>query len=339
MSESTEPKALIWSEDEQELADGARDWVQSEHPVSRFRALRDAGQTWDRDKWSELVELGWPAVGLDDLAMRAILCEALGSTLAGTPLISAWLGADLDPDCDGEAGEVRALAWEERGTRADPSRVTARVVDGRLTGDKVNVLDAEAATAWLVSAREGGVVGVYRVARDGGRVTPRVRIDHRDAADVSFEAAPAVKIAELPALQAALDRAVVAQASEMLGGSAAALKATIDWVKERVQFGKPIGSFQAVQHRLVDCFVQVQLVRSSVAAAAREPTVANVALAKALAGDTYMHVACEAIQFHGGIGVTDEHDIGFHLKRARVADRLFGTAAWHRDRWGRVHGY
>ena len=335
----SETKPLFWDEDEQALAEGAADWAANEHPVAHFRALRDAGQTWDPAKWRELAELGWPAVGTEDLAMRAVLCEALGSTLAGTPLISAWLTADLDPEADHDQGEVRALAWEEPGTRADPSRVSAKVVDGKLTGTKVNVLDPGAATAWLVTAREAGVVGLYRVALEHGTVVTKSRIDHRDAANVSFDGAPAVKIGEQADVERALDRAVVALSAEMLGGASAALKTTIAWVKERKQFDVPIGSFQVIKHRLVDCFMQVELLRSAVIAAAREPTKANCALAKALAGDTYVHVSYEAIQFHGGIGVTDEHDIGFHIKRARVADRLYGTASWHRDRWGRIHGY
>lgn len=334
---------LIWNEDEQTLADSAREWVDGEHPIARFRSTRDAGRTWEPEVWRELVELGWPMIGLDEdgmgLAARVAICEALGRNLVPTPIVSAWLTADLDPESDADSGEVRALCWEEAGSRADPSRVRAVVANGRLSGQKVNVADPGAATAWLVTAREIGSVGVYRVDLEHGRAVPTRRVDHRDSGTVTFDNAPATRVCGFSEFEDALDRAVLAQAAEMLGGMSSALETTLAYVKERVQFGVPIGSFQAVQHRLVDCFIQVELTRSAVMAAAREPTVPHCALAKAQAGDAYNHIARECVQFHGGIGVTDECDIGFHLKRARVADRMFGTAAWHRDRWGRAAGY
>lgn len=335
--------SLVWTEDEAALAEAARSWVAAEAPIARFRAMRDRGIAFDRALWDELVGLGWPAVGLESdgmgLPARVAIAEALGWGLVATPLLSCWLGADLDPQADAASGEVRALCWEEAGSRGDPSRVSARVVDGRLTGSKVGVIDAEAASTWLVTAREGGVVGLYRVAREFGTVTTLRRVDARDAADVRFDGAPCERIGELSAVEAALDRAALVLAAEMLGGADRALQTTLDYVKTRQQFGVAIGSFQVLQHRLVDCFVAVELLRSAVLAGARDPSVANCALAKAHGGDTYVKVAYEAIQLHGGIGVTDDCDVGFHLKRARVADRLFGTASWHRDRWGRAHGY
>jgi acyl-CoA dehydrogenase len=115
--------------------------------------------------------------------------------------------------------------------------------------------------------------------------------------------------------------------------------------KQRVQFGVPIGSFQALKHRAAQCFIEIELCRSSVMAAARaldagEPDARKlVSLAKARCSDAGVLVANEAVQMHGGIGMTDEHDIGFYLKRARVAEMTFGDAAFHRDRWARLSGY
>jgi alkylation response protein AidB-like acyl-CoA dehydrogenase len=336
---------MLWSEDERMLFDSARSWADGEHPVSRFRALRDSGRRWDPPMWAEMVELGWPAIGLDEeaggmgLGARAAICESLGRNLVPTPLISAWMTADLDPEADSEQGEVRALAWEEASTRGRAQAVHSMVRDGRLTGDKRAVLDPGAATHWLVSARESGGIQVYRVPLDAGTVQTTTRIDMRDAATVRFEDAPCIAIADADALQHAIDRATLALCAEMVGGMQAALELTLAYTKERKQFGAAIGSFQSVQHRMVDCFIQIELARSTVMAALRQPTVKHIALAKASCSETYVHVSYEAIQFHGGIGVTDEHDIGFHLKRARVAARTFGNASYQRDRWATAQGY
>ena len=169
---------------------------------------------------------------------------------------------------------------------------------------------------------------------------PLTRVDHRDAAHVVFDQAPAVRLAgDLDLLRRTLDNATVGLAAEMLGGAAEAFEITLAYLRERVQFDRPIGSFQALQHRAVDAYVQLELAKVAVAAAAQDPTPSLVSLAKARCNDVYMHVAKEAIQLLGGIGMTDEHDIGFHLKRAMITSRTLGDSAWHRDRWGRENGY
>ena len=140
-------------------------------------------------------------------------------------------------------------------------------------------------------------------------------------------------------LKSTLDQATVALAAEMLGGAQAALDTTVQYLKERVQFDRPIGSFQVLQHRAVDCTIAVELARAAVFAAARDPDPLLVSLAKTRSNEAYLAVAKEAIQLHGGIGMTDEHDIAFHLKRAHVASQTLGTSSYHRDRWGRIRGY
>ena len=120
---------------------------------------------------------------------------------------------------------------------------------------------------------------------------------------------------------------------------------TLDYLKHRIQFGVPIGSFQALKHRAAELFIQIELCRSAVMAAARavdadSPEAGKiVSLAKARCSDAGILVANEAIQMHGGIGMTDEHEIGFYLKRARVAELTLGDGAWHRARWARLAGY
>jgi alkylation response protein AidB-like acyl-CoA dehydrogenase len=131
----------------------------------------------------------------------------------------------------------------------------------------------------------------------------------------------------------------------MLGSMSAAFERTVAYLKQRVQFGVPIGSFQALKHRAAQCFIEIELCRSAVMAAARAVDAGDgdaarlVSLAKARCSDAGVLIANEALQMHGGIGMTDEHDIGFYLKRARVAEMTFGDAAFHRDRWARLSGY
>jgi alkylation response protein AidB-like acyl-CoA dehydrogenase len=146
-------------------------------------------------------------------------------------------------------------------------------------------------------------------------------------------------------LQAVCDRAAVGLSAQMLGASEQAFADTIEYLKEREQFGVPIGSFQALQHRAVSVYTELALTRSVVLAAARAideapDDIARLAsLAKATASETFMHAAKEAIQMHGGIGVTDEHDIGFYIKRAQATYMTFGKPSQHRQRWAELHGY
>jgi alkylation response protein AidB-like acyl-CoA dehydrogenase len=142
-----------------------------------------------------------------------------------------------------------------------------------------------------------------------------------------------------------LDRARIGLAAEMLGAASEAFERTLQYLKEREQFGVPIGSFQALKHRAAIMFCALELARSAVAAAlaaldaGRENVPALASLAKAKAGEALHLVSNEAVQMHGGIGMTDEHEIGFFLKRARVAEASFGSAAFHRDRYATLMGY
>jgi alkylation response protein AidB-like acyl-CoA dehydrogenase len=142
-----------------------------------------------------------------------------------------------------------------------------------------------------------------------------------------------------------LDRAAIGLSAEMLGGLEETFDRTIAYLKTRQQFGVPIGSFQALKHRAAHLFCEIELSKSIVrdaldavdASRSDLPRVASVA--KARTSDTFVAVTNEAVQMHGGVGVTDELDIGLFFKRARVAEMTFGTAAYHRDRFARLHGY
>jgi alkylation response protein AidB-like acyl-CoA dehydrogenase len=131
----------------------------------------------------------------------------------------------------------------------------------------------------------------------------------------------------------------------MLGAMSEAFGQTLEHLKSRVQFDVPIGSFQALKHRAADMFIEVELCRSAVMAAARAVDEENesvrklISLAKARCSEAFVLVTNEAVQMFGGVGMTDEYDIGFYMKRARAAEMTFGDAAWHRDRWARLSGY
>ena len=317
---------LVWTEEQELLAQSARDVLGGAAPLAGLRARRAAGLVQDAPLWAQLVELGWPAIPVPEaqgglglgLPEVAVVMEALGAHLAATPMASTVVAARLDPDFG--VGRVLALAWREHARDRDPARVASRVEDGRLWGTKRAVLDASVADAFVVSARVGSEIGLFRVAASDAQRTPLARVDGRDAADVRFDGAPAEPLlGGLEALGEALDHLAVALAAEHLGGMQAVLDRTLAWLRERVQFGVPIGSFQALQHRAVDLFMQVELCRGAVLQASREPTHAWAELARIKCGEVYLQVAKEAVQLHGGIGMADECDVGLFLKRAMVA--------------------
>ena len=317
------------------------------------------------------IELGMVDVG--------ILLEECGRTLAPTHLLgTAVMGASaltlattLAKDAGAlaalellaEGRAIYALAFEEQ-SRFAPYAVettAARDADGWVvTGHKTNVLDGPDADVLLVSARVSGAanqrdgLALFRVDAKlpGVQVRALDRVDSRSAARVQFDG---VRVSDAHLLGSAgtgadildvvLDRATAALAAEMLGSIQEMFDRTLAYLKERTQFGAPIGSFQALKHRAARMFCEVELTRSVVRAALHaldEGTAdasALVSAAKARATDTYVLVSNEAVQMHGGIGATDELDIGFYLKRARVAAMALGTAPYHRHRFGRLSGY
>jgi alkylation response protein AidB-like acyl-CoA dehydrogenase len=159
-------------------------------------------------------------------------------------------------------------------------------------------------------------------------------------ADLRFDEAPAERLGEAgwDAVRRILDRAAVALSAEMLGGAERVLELSVEYAKERVQFDRPIGSFQAVKHRAADMLLEVESLRSAVYYAAwaveRDHPDASLAasMAKAYASDAYRRVASSGIQIHGGIGFTWEHDLHLYFKRARASEAAFGDATWHRER-------
>jgi len=315
--------------------------------------------------------LGWAdlAVVMEE-AGRGLLPEPLlGSVLLGTTLVllggsDAQKQAHLPPAVAGT--RLLAVAYQDATSRYDLARVTTRAERAgggwKLTGEKIQVLDGHVADFFVVSARTAGEtddragVTLFLVPRDapGVRVERQWRVDHRPSARVRLEAVTVGADAVVgeagqgtALLERVIDRAMIGLAADMLGGMTVTFEMTLDYLKTRKQFGVPIGSFQALKHRAARLFVEIELARSVVLAAshaadegAPDAQVARLAsAAKARCSDAFLLAGYEGVQMHGGIGMTDEHDVGLFLKRARGAELQFGDAAFHRDRIARTDGY
>lgn len=363
------------TEDETLVRDAATSFVTHRAPVTAFRATRDAGKTQDDTLWAEMAAMGWAGIlvpeehGGTGMGMRAagVILEQLGRTLAASPFLStAVIGASallLGGSDDQKAAHLPALAEGKRtfalavddGPHHAPDRITASAEKGpdgwRIVGTKPFVPDGAEADVLIVAANTAAGVTLFLVDGTAAGVTrmPLATVDSRAAARIVFESAPGEPLGAIGGgsdlLDAILDRARIAIAAEMLGSAQAAFDMTAEYLKTRTQFGQVIGTFQGLQHRAAALFADLEFSRSAVLAALdaadnRANDLAQLAsLAKARMGDTLHAVSNECVQMHGGIGMTDAADPGLYLKRARVTEALYGSASFHRDRYGRLIGF
>lgn len=328
---------------------------------------------WAAIPWGE--EHGGLAFGYKGLG---VVTEESGRTLTASPLFaSVWVGGTLVNIGGSEtqkaeilpsiaAGELKlALALEES-HRHNPYNIATSASSSAegylLSGKKTFVIDGHIANKLIVVARTSGEqhartgLTLFMVDRDapGVSITRTIMADSRNAANVSLENVAVSADAVIGAvdsgadiLDPALDIARIGLAAEMLGGTLECFERTVAYLKERKQFGVAIGSFQALKHRAANMFCEIELSKSCVLEAltaldeGRDATeVAKLAsLAKAKVGETYGLVSREGIQMHGGIGMTDEFEIGFFIKRAAVAEQTFGDVNFHRNRYGELEGY
>lgn len=347
-----------------------------------FRA--DEGIGFDRALFAEMAEMGWAGVvtpeaygGADfGFFSMGIVLEQLGATLTPSPLTVSSLAAGTalrEAGSDAQksswltkiaAGEAVVTLAVDEGAHHDPLGVklsaTKTPTGYRLDGAKRPVLHGMAADAAIVSARTSGHAGqrdgitLFLVPTDAAGLarTKLTEIEPRAAARFEFSGVEVDASARLGPehdgaglLEHMLDCARVGVAAEMLGSAQAAFDTTLAYLKTRMQFGRLIGEFQALQHRAAALAGELHLTRSAVESALkaldeRQQNAGElVSVAKALAGDTFRRVAGEMIQMHGGIGMTAEHDAGLFLKRARMADMSFGGAAFHRERYAALCGY
>ena len=339
---------------------------------------------YDQDLWKQMVDLGWSGIlvpeeyGGFDFGMVGMgsIFEEMGKMLTPSPLFSTGvLGASLialggndkqkqtylPQIVDGSI--TTALALEEGNRHSPLSISTEAKKNGEnylITGDKTFVIDGHSSKLLIVAARTSGsekdssgiTLFLIDPSANGVEVNKTSMVDSRNSANISFKEVTVSKDDILgeesngsAILEEVLDRAQIAISAEMLGNASQAFNITLEYLKERKQFGAVIGSFQALQHRAAEMYSELELTKSSVIAACvaadeKSNDLRRMAsLAKFKAGETNHLVTNEAVQMHGGVGVTDEYDVGLYLKRARVTEQIFGNSEYHLDRYATLSEY
>ncbi len=360
------------------LRDSVSDFVMRATDIARVRRLRDTPAEYDRTLWTKMAEIGWLGMLVPEahgglglgLAEAAIVAQGLARALVPEPFTAAAvLATTVLAGGDNEAlkeellpqiisgAVLPALAWQERSGVLDVAAISTRAApfEGgyRLNGTKRFVAGAAGADGYQVTAQtEHGLV-LFWIPRDapGVGLALETLADGRHfgtltLSDVTVPRERMIAVAAVahPLLQRALDRAMVIASAELYGVMSRALEMSLDYMKTRVQFGKPIGSFQALQHRAVDLYIQQQLasavLEEVVQALDRDPEprtrAALASRVKARCSDAGLRITREAIQIHGAIGFTDEYDAGLYLKRALVLAAWLGNAQQHRQRYAQL---
>ena len=351
-----------------------------------LRDSKDA-QGYDQNLWRQMLELGWAGMAIPEAyggfefgyGGLGVVLEESGRTLVSSPLIATvLLGASAINELGSDAqkseflsqvvsGELLlALAIDEK-PHHRPCRIeTSAVKSGEgyvLNGCKTFVLDGHIANKLVVVARTAGAIddeaglSVFLVdaAAEGVSINRSWMVDSRNSSMLSLNdvkvGADALLGAEggaYSSLTRVLDIGRIGVAAEMLGSMQQAFEITLDYLKQREQFGVLIGSFQGLQHRAAEMYSEIELCKSAVRAALSalddaDKTDADIAelasIAKAKLSEVATLVSNEAVQMHGGIGMTDEYDIGFYMKRARVAAAFLGDALFHRERYASLNGF
>ena len=361
--------------DQAMLADSVDRFGREEWPLAeRPRLLAAAGQQADNSRWQAMAELGWLALPLSEAqgglggsaADIMAVAEGLGRHLLPDPFASvcvaaaSLLGAAQSGLIEAiSSGQTRvALALGDAGSRFNHLHVSTEAIkrgsDYILTGEKTFVPDGADADWFIVPARTSGEVGaidgisLFLVAKDAARLeVSRIRSadNHRharlrlDGVVVSADVLLGDVGAGGAALDHAVDRAILAHCAEAVGAMDSLHDITLDYIKTRQQFGKPIGSFQVIQHRMVDISIACEEARSityraTLAADANMPDSARlISAAKARVGQTALFVGRQAVQLHGGVGTSDELVVSHYLKRLMALDLSYGNADYHRARF------
>jgi alkylation response protein AidB-like acyl-CoA dehydrogenase len=354
------------TDEQQAIKSTAHDFLAARYRSERIRELAESENGFEQSDWDEMAELGWTGLALPEewggqglgIVELAVLFEEMGYALAPSPLFSntiAGLALALCGSDDQRERHLRPLAagllrgtpalWDA-GSPASPGGFTMQArADGDgllLDGEKVLVMDAAAADFFVVASADGRRHLVERGAA-GVTVTPATSIDlTRRLYSVRFDGVRVAAEDTMPAEAAeyfpVFFRLCVALAAESTGIAQRTMDMAVAYAKDRRQFGRPIGSYQAVSHRCAQMLLETENARSAVYGAAwaadAEPASLPKAasMAKAYASDAGWRVPDASIQVHGGIGFTWEHDLHFFLKRGRANAAMFGDAKWHRDR-------
>ncbi|WP_424923582.1 acyl-CoA dehydrogenase family protein [Amycolatopsis acidicola] len=338
--------------EQDQLRDSVRRFLADKSPSAAVRQWMRSEAGFDPAVWRQLTsQLGLGALAEGGLAELAIVLEETGRALLPSPFFAtvALAGQAL-----AACGDERLLSSIVEGSRTATLAVsdTGRLEDVTITATKSGkgwtvsgtamfVVDGPAAELVLVAARTSSGLGLFAV-EDGFRRCPLDALDPtRRLGKLEFAGTPAALVGSEEALREAVDLAVIALAAEQVGGAQACLDMAVEYAKTRVQFGRPIGSFQAIKHKCADLLVEVDAARSAAGFAAscpKDERPAAAAAAGAYCSRVYTRAAKENIQIHGGIGYTWEHDAHLHLKRAKSAELLFGTPVAHRARLAGLAG-
>ncbi len=341
------------SDDQLALRDGARDLLDGLADPARVRAVVEANGGIDADLWNAMAEQGWAGVAIDEAhgglglgtVEVCVLLEEVGRHAAPAPVASTALvlGALDDAGATEQverllaASAVGCAAWSRR---SDAVRAEPDGAGWRLTGRADPVPYAPSAALAVVVAATTDGTRLFAVDLDEhGRPAREPAMDRtRELGWLAFDGTPATGLGDEAAVDAFVSRGATFAAAEMLGGAERALEMAVEYAKDRVQFGRPIGSFQAVKHRCADMLVDVEGMRSTsywaawcIGAADPEASIA-ASTAKVWCSDASKRVMASALQVHGGIGFTWEHDLHLFLKRAQLDQLTFGDAVFHRER-------
>jgi len=367
---------FAFSDEQEEFRNTLRRFFEEKAPSTEVRRLMETSEGYDLAVWKQMAEeLGLQGIQLPEeyggqgfgFLELGIVLEEMGRVLFPSPFYATvCLAANAIRNAGSEAqkqallpgiaaGEMLAtLALCEDSGRFDVAGITLEAVpDGggyRLDGHKSFVIDGQVADCLVVAARLAGSAGTdgitlvtVRSDDSGVAATPLETMDEiRKQARIEFSGARAEILGDAgagwPPLAKTLDQAVIMLAAEMLGGSQKCLEMAVEYAKVRMQFARPIGSFQAIKHKAAEVLLEIELAKSAgyyswwVADERQEELAEAASLAKSVCADTFLLAAAEGIQIHGGIGFTWEHDAHLYLKRAKGSEILFGDATAHRAR-------
>jgi alkylation response protein AidB-like acyl-CoA dehydrogenase len=367
---------FAFSEEQEELRRSVRRFLEGKSPIAEVRRLMETTEGYDEAVWAQMgKELGLQSLHIPEeyggqgysFVELVVVLEEMGRALLCAPYYAsvclaanAILNAGTEEEKQAllpqiaSGDTIATLAFTEPNGRWDASGITMEASsDGSggstLSGTKMFVLDGHTASLVVVAARRAGSEGTDGIsffAVDGGAEgltrTPLPTMDQtRKQAKLEFSGVPAKLLGEegvgWAALSKTLDQAALCLCAEMVGGAQRVLDMSVEYAKVRIQFGRPIGSFQAIKHKCADMLLEVESAKSAAYyagwAAAEDndelPVVAS--LAKAYCSDSYFHTAAENIQIHGGIGFTREHNAHLYFKRAKSSEILLGDATYHRE--------
>ncbi|HMO45986.1 MAG TPA: acyl-CoA dehydrogenase [Rubrivivax sp.] len=374
--------SLLLNEEQAMLRDSARSFLAENAPVAQLRQMRDSRDPagFAGNTWAAFADLGYAGVAVPEAHGGAglgavevgVLMEQIGRNLSALPFLASGVVAARLLQVAGSAaqqaawlpriasGEAIATLAVDEGIKHRPEAIALRAErhggGWRLHGSKSFVLDGHVASLLLVAARGDDGLALFAVPRGtaGVQVERTLMADAHNAARVSLQDAQLPEDAALPGgseatLQQALELGRAAAAAELLGIADEVFERTLDYLKQRRQFGRLIGEFQALQHRAATVYVDIELARAALAKAlhaldsapqqAAEAVAQAVAVAKAKCGSAATLAVQEGVQMHGGMGMTDQLDFGLFMQRARVLQELYGDAGWHMDRLARMRGY